>query len=230
MLGICILLGIAILPVFLIGKYVYKKDVDKEPIKMVRRVFILGCISVIPALVFEMTFEHYFPSKYMVTDFEIFLSVFIGIALIEEFCKWFMVMFSVYQDKEYNDFYDGIVYCVFSALGFACIENILYVFKFGIGTGLLRAVLSVPSHVCDGIIMGYFLSCAKRESKKSKILESIYIVCSVIFPFLIHGMYDYFITIGDTSSVAAFFILVVLIYIICIYLISKVSKNDVRII
>ena len=230
MLGIYILLVIAILPVFLIGKYVYKKDIDKEPVKMLRRTFILGCISVVPAFIFELAFDHFFPSKYMITDFEIFLSIFVGVALIEEFCKWFMVMVSVYQNNEYNDFYDGIVYCVFSALGFACIENILYVFSLGITTGLLRGVLSVPSHVCDGIIMGYFLSCAKRESKKSKILECIYIVCSVLFPFLIHGMYDYFITIGDTSSTVAFFTLVVLIYIICIFLIKNVSKNDVRII
>ena len=62
-----------------------------------------------------------------------------------------------------------IVYAVFSSLGFACIENILYVLSGGVGIAILRAILSVPGHMCFGVIMGYFLSQAKVNQVKQYI-------------------------------------------------------------
>mgnify|MGYP002514454572 CR=1 FL=1 len=55
-----------------------------------------------------------------------------------------------------------IVYSVFVSLGFACFENILYVFaNQSIAVGISRGILSVPGHACDAVFMGYYLSMAK---------------------------------------------------------------------
>ena len=75
--------------------------------------------------------------------------VFVVIALVEEASKWFFVYKISYNHNEFDSLYDMIVYASFVALGFACFENILYVYSSGIVTGFVRAVSAVPGHVCE---------------------------------------------------------------------------------
>ncbi|MGQ9701154.1 MAG: PrsW family glutamic-type intramembrane protease [bacterium] len=68
------------------------------------------------------------------------------------FCgqKW------IYNQIEFDEVMDGIVYCVASSLGFATVENIIYVLDRGAGTGILRAFLSVSGYAffwcIDGLL------------------------------------------------------------------------------
>jgi len=48
-----------------------------------------------------------------------------------------------------------------ASLGFATVENILYVFQYGEIVGWLRAVLTVPMHALTAVIMGYYIGLAK---------------------------------------------------------------------
>ena len=118
--------------------------------------------------------------------------VFIVIALVEELCKWFFLYKISYNHSEFDSLYDMIVYASFVALGFACFENLLYVYSTGIVTGLVRAFSAVPGHVCDGILMGSYLSLAKINNLRGNHkLSKKYILLSIVIPMIAHGIYDF---------------------------------------
>ena len=166
------LIYIAILPVIFLLSYINKKDLEKEPRGLLFRVFVFGAISTLPICLVELVLGKFFPVDNLPTFGGTFVTVFITISLIEEFGKWIVSYLNVYRRKEFNHSYDGIVYCVFASLGFAAVENILYVLGSGFSTGIMRALLAVPGHACDGVLMGYYLSMAKlcevRDDKESK--------------------------------------------------------------
>ena len=96
-------------------------------------------------------------------------------------------MIFIWRDKNFDEYFDGIVYACFISLGFACVENIMYVVVNGVGTGIVRAMLSVPAHFLFGILMGYFLSLAKFTPEKRK----HYIFLGLLFAIVAHGLYDW---------------------------------------
>lgn len=151
-----ILFTISLLPVFLIGLFIYKKDKDKEPTKLLIKLFLCGIGSCILTLIVSMimnVFPIFSAGPSELNSIELFINVFIGVALVEEMSKWVMAYFVSYKDKDFDEFYDMIIYCVFVALGFAFFENLFYVYSGGIFTGITRALLAVPGHACDGVLM-----------------------------------------------------------------------------
>ncbi len=88
------------------------------------------------------------------------------VPVVEELLKFSMVALFVYRDKEFNEPMDGIVYATATALGFATLENIVYVFDLQtisslFITGSIRAILSVPGHALFAVFWGYGLGIAK---------------------------------------------------------------------
>ena len=107
----------AILPSIVILRLVYKKDIEKEPIKLLLGMFGLGIISCFVTLQLTDILELIFP--FLITEYEdglnfvqLFSYVFISVALIEEFSKWLFNYTVVWNNKHFNHFYDSIVYSV----------------------------------------------------------------------------------------------------------------------
>lgn len=229
-----LLLIISILPVYLVARYIYNKDNDKEPRNIIIKLFLGGLCGFVLTIVITLLFSLFFPSLLsdtIDTDLiSLFFHAFFGIALIEEFSKWVFVYIISYNSKEFDQIYDMIVYAVFVSLGFACIENIFYVFEHGFGTGIIRGLLAVPGHACDGVFMGYYLSMAKvceingnNESKKNNIFMSI------LIPVLLHGFYDYCLFSQRFLFIGLFFLFIISLYIIVIGKVKKVSLKNGKI-
>ena len=143
-----------------------------------------------------------------------------------------MVYFISYYHKEFDEIYDGLVYSVFVSLGFAFIENILYVLvNNSIATAIVRAICAVPSHACDAIFMGYHISVAKQQSiYKNKRQEKRHLLLSIIMPTLIHGIYDFCLLSGYKSLIIVFLIFVVVMYFISINKLHDMSSTNKKII
>lgn len=220
---------VAILPIILIGLYIYKRDRDKESSKLIFKLFIGGIASCFPAAMLESILGSFFPEMESIGFFQLLLYVFIVIAFVEELCKWLILYKISYNHKEFDTLYDMVLYASFVALGFACFENILYVMENGIVTGLLRAVTAVPGHVCDGILMGSYLALAKYNhvSGNDK-LSNKFKWMSLIIPVITHGIYDFCLFSGYPIFILIFVIFVVLLFIICIKKINNISKNDIK--
>jgi RsiW-degrading membrane proteinase PrsW (M82 family) len=109
--------------------------------------------------------------------------------LIEEFSKFIFVRWVLYPNKNFNEPFDGIVYAVSVSLGFAGLENILYVMNSdnGVATGFMRMFTAVPAHATFAVLMGYYLGRAKCEPGKSYLAWY-----GLLAATLFHGAYDYF--------------------------------------
>ena len=220
---------IAILPIVLIGIYIYTRDKEKESSKLIVKLFFGGIFSCFPAVLIGLFLGEFFPEMEQMSIIQLFIYVFIVIAFVEELCKWSILYKISYNHKEFDTLYDMILYASFVALGFACFENILYVMESGVLTGLLRAITAVPGHVCDGILMGSYLSLAKyNHVKGNDKVSKKFVWMSLIIPSITHGIYDFCLFLGHPTFLLIFVIFVIILFIICVKKVNSVSKNDVK--
>jgi len=229
------LMALAALPVVVILLWIYFKDKNKEPIGLLIKLFLSGFVSCILVLIVSRLLENIFP--FMDTDLkyktfvDVLLYAFVGVALVEEFCKWIMVYLIGYNDREFDELYDGLVYSIFVSLGFAFIENILYVvYTSSLSTAILRAVSAVPSHACDAIFMGYYISIAKQYHLRGKFkLEKKFLWLSILIPTILHGIYDFCLMSGYQVLVITFIAFVIFLYTISIRKLLLLAKNNKKI-
>ncbi|MGJ9456837.1 glutamic-type intramembrane protease PrsW [Oceanobacillus sp. CF4.6] len=174
-------LSAGIAPIVALMSFIYLKDRITEPIPLIVRTFLAGAI-----LVFPIMFIQYAITTENLSD-NSFIESFLHIALIEEFFKWFIFMFLIYQHSEFDNHYDGIVYAVSISLGFASVENILYLLINGIEYAFWRAFFPVSSHALFGIIMGFYFGKAKMNKHNRK----LNILLAFLLPFILHGIYNY---------------------------------------
>ena len=221
-----ILFILAVLPVILLASYIYKKDEHKEPMKLLRKLFGYGCLTVFPILGVELLFSNFITEEGLVDFIPIFIYYFICIGLVEEFFKWLVVRLYAFNDKEYDEVYDIIVYSVFVSLGFACIENIMYVFIYGAKTAILRAITSIPGHTCFGVIMGYYYSKAKvAQISNNKSVYQTNMWFSVLAPTIIHTFYDAILSyIAANGGFLLFVCFDIFMVVYCFDLVNKMSK------
>ena len=220
------LFKIAVFPVIFLLYFVHKKDPHPEQMKFLMKIFGLGCLSAIPVLFCEMFYDRVLQISDSYGSFALFWNTFWGIAFVEEIFKWIAMFAMSYRSKKFDETYDGIVYGAFSSMGFACIENLLYVvLGFSVVTGVLRAITAVPGHFCYGVIMGYFMSKARynKENGKSGI---IYILLSILIPTALHALYDYLILDDTGLNILIWFVLIIAMFISCFILIIRAAKNN----
>jgi len=184
------LIIIAITPIIALAMGTYLVDrYDREPWSLLLRVFALGALSVIPIMLIQRVLLsiNIFPGLLSIA-----YTAFIVAGLTEEFLKRAAVVYGAYNDKNFNEKLDGIVYSVFAALGFATVENIMYVvFRYtgNYYVGIMRGILSVPAHMLFGITMGYYLSLSKYTEDIK--LKSYYYKRSLIIPMILHGVFNF---------------------------------------
>lgn len=221
---------ISVLPIILIGLYIYEKDKEKEPLSLLLKLFIFGIISCFPAIVLGLFIGNYFLDINNMGFVQLFMYIFIAVAFVEEICKWFFVYRITYYHSEFDTLYDMIIYSSFVALGFACFENILYVQSLGLVTGIVRAVSAVPGHVCDGILMGFYLGLSKvNKVRGKKILSYKYIFLSILIPVVTHCIYDFCLFCGSNLFIIIFSIFLLSLINYCLNKVKLISNNDIKI-
>ncbi|WP_202080037.1 glutamic-type intramembrane protease PrsW [Caldalkalibacillus salinus] len=161
---------------------------DTEPVAIVGRLFVLGVLLVFPVMVIQLTIQE-------ALQLPPFLEAFMNTALLEEFFKWFILMFFVFHHVVFNQHYDGIVYSVAVSMGFATMENILYLWVHGVDHAMLRALLPVSSHALFGVVMGYYIGKAKFNVPSTVMRK--YFFYSIILPVVLHGVYNYILILGQ---------------------------------
>lgn len=168
-------------PALALMSFFYLKDRITEPLPLIIRTFVLGAL-----LVFPIMFIQYAFAAEGITN-NSFVQSFFLVAFIEEFFKWFIFMYTIYHHSEFDAHYDGIVYAVAISLGFATVENILYLFTNGIEYAFSRALFPVSSHALFGVIMGFYFGNAKIKNIHNKWS----IAAAFFIPFILHGLYNY---------------------------------------
>lgn len=224
------LLIIAILPTIVLGWFIYKKDkFGKESYALLIKLFIGGIGATILTLIISAVLEGFFPvlknSSYK-NETELVLGIFGSVALVEEFSKWYFLKKITWKNKEFDHIYDAIVYAVFASLGFATLENIMYVITYNsLQTAIIRALVSVPGHVFDAIIMGTFYGEARKKKLDKKYnAMCINLILSILMPALAHGFFDYLLFLGTSKATIIFYVYVGILYIVSFITVNKVAK------
>jgi RsiW-degrading membrane proteinase PrsW (M82 family) len=223
------LMALAVIPGLLIIIYVYKKDkVEKEPIGLIMKIVFFGVLSCFAAGFLEQVESQFLP-QYPQGSVEYALTTsFCMAAFVEEIVKFLAMKIGSWRYPGFNYRFDGIVYGVSSAVGFAIYENINYVAMYGFQTAIVRAFTAIPLHAFCGVFMGVFYSYSKRASILGNNGAKIgYTLLSLLVPMLIHGTYDTFAFLGESGTIPLL-IFVVILYVASISLINNMSRADYR--
>lgn len=225
-----ILIAAAVIPAAFLMAKVYKSDrLDKESTQILWQMVKAGILAALLALVEEKILfavaGSLFPEES--TMYNVIL-YFVIVAGAEESSKYIFMRRATWNSPEFNCQYDGVVYAVFTSLGFALWENISYVLHYGFSTALVRAVTAIPGHACFGVFMGVFYGMARRCASESTSSSDVtkYNVLSILVPMLLHGAYDFIATMEETGSGWYFLIFTALLFFFAYRVTGKSSKED----
>ena len=229
----------AVIPPLYLGKKIYEMDlIEKEPVALLRRLFLFGAISGLIACLLEIVGDMLIGSIISNPHLYILTEVFIAIALVEEVCKYYFLKRITWKSSEFNYLFDAVVYSTVTSLGFAALENIFYVSSSGLGTAFSRALLSIPGHCIFGIYMGIYYGLAREADYHDDPGESA--SCrkkAILVPMILHGIYDYLLIAASFYSQAVsentgfillilFGVYVVVLDIVSIRKIKQLSRED----
>lgn len=174
----------AFLPALAWLVYVYRKDKhEPEPFGQILKVYILGMLATLPAIAVNMLGIRIFPQQG--SDFGQMAGMMFGVVgPNEELWKFLFVYLAIGRSREFDEPMDGVVYACTGALGFAGLENVLYVSQHGAGVVLLRAFTAVPMHFLDAAIVGY--AWGRRRFGHG----GIPVPLALALAALLHGLYD----------------------------------------
>lgn len=190
------ILLLAIVPALLLWVYIYGRDRKKEPVRLLLKALLYGVLAV------PLVFAIHFLLAWLGIDVQsnVFLRAFVSAALIEEGCKFYLLRKLIWRNPAFDERFDGIVYSVYVSLGFAIVENLLYLFVYtpetAFATGIQRALWAVPAHFLFAVIMGYYLSWAKFNPEHRK----NFLFLSLFLAVLAHGGYDLLLMLAEVIS------------------------------
>jgi len=185
-----VILFASLAPVFIILFYIYFRDkYEREPLGLLVKAVVLGMLVVLPIIFAERLLMSIMPPLGKIGSAA--YHAFVVAGTTEEVFKFLVLYLLVWRSPSFNEQFDGIVYAVFVSLGFAAVENVLYVMDGGIQTAMLRALTAVPAHALFGITMGYYLGIAHMYEE----LRKAYLWRAVLFPILLHGIYDFILMV-----------------------------------
>ncbi|MDM5333315.1 glutamic-type intramembrane protease PrsW [Ureibacillus composti] len=181
-----ILVTAAIAPGLALLSYFYlRNQMATEPRRTLIQSFILGALITFPI----MFIQYVLKEEGTITN--PFVSNVLLSSGMEEFFKWLIIFSFIYRHVEFDDPYDGLLYGAGTSLGFATVENLLYLLSFGIDSAFLRALLPVSSHALFGVVMGYYFGKSKF-AKNDKAVE--YLILSLFVPMILHLVYNSILT------------------------------------
>ena len=225
----------AIIPAIFLITRVYRTDrLEKEPKGLLVKLVFMGIASTMLALVAELIGEVvlyiFIPEENIIYHF---IRCFFIIGIAEESSKFLFLKWGSYKNSAFNCMFDGVVYAVTVALGFALLENIFYVLDGGFSTAILRAITAVPGHAVDGAFMGIWYGKAKQaQILGNKEEEKRNLRMAILVPAIIHGIYDFILFIdtenllGNLLVLGVFIIYVIILFVTTIIITKRIAKND----
>jgi len=197
------LVAVAVAPALALLLFFYARDrYRKEPLWQLLVTFLLGAAILIPAAVSSIALQRFTGWNSSTSNLlHLFLGALLIVGLVEEGWKFVVVRVYSYVQRDFDEPYDGIMYAVSASLGFATVENLLYVLGGGLRVGLLRALLAVPGHAFYAVLMGYFLGEAKFTA--TRLRSGLLQLSGLGLAVLAHGVYDFIVFSMDEKPLMA---------------------------
>ena len=224
-----ILIAAAVIPAIALLIYVYRQDkIEKEPLPLLISLVVYGIAATTIAKLLEragmLLLDAVLEPGSLPSQLILF---FVVVAYAEEGAKYALLKRRTWNDPDFNCRFDGVVYAVFVSLGFALWENIAYVFMYGLGTALLRAVTAIPGHACFGVLMGCWYGQARLQANlRDRTGSRLLLAMAVIVPALLHGAYDFLASLTEYYSSWYFILFVAALFLLTWRLVHRMSQRD----
>lgn len=220
----------ALLPAVVLMIFVYRQDkVEKEPAGLLALLFAGGLVAAGLSYFIESVVLKGSDLVYVMTGSQLLYAVSMAVlvGLTEEITKYVMLKKISWNHSAFDYRFDGVVYAVFVSLGFAGIENILYVMNSGMQAALLRAVTSIPGHTVFAVIMGIYYGRAKvwaargYEDRAKSFRQK-----AVINAAMFHALFDAMLLIGSILSLLLFLVVLLNVYRILLKTLREEAAMD----
>jgi RsiW-degrading membrane proteinase PrsW (M82 family) len=207
---------LSVVPAFGLAAYLWYADVTaQEPLGLLIATYLLGILFASFAGILNPVLGSYASTLGsgfgMVPVFGTLALFFLVVGPVEETVKLLAVRLHAYRDERFDAVIDGAVYGAIAGLGFATIENALYITQnvgsvpgmsnlIGQGSGITTVrALAGPGHVIYSAFAGYYLGLAKfnREQAGPIVIKGITIAA------IIHATYNTAVTVVVPSIAAA---------------------------
>ena len=210
-------IALAVGPAILLLLWAYRRDTARpEPRRLVLGAFGLGIVAVAVAIVVGLAFEplaQLFSGAWRVAYRAYFVAGF-----LEEAAKLAVVLFFVARHKEFDEVADGMVYTMAASLGFAVVENAMYLAEPSTVL-LIRGITAVPLHATAGGVMGFFVGMSRIEGRGSSLT-------GLLAAVILHGSYDFFLFTGGLVSFATIPLLVVALVVVSLLFRHAVKRDQ----
>ena len=224
-----ILVTAAVVPAVWLLIKVYRVDrLDRESRPLLLSLVLYGILATFLAMLAERV-GSFVLGIFFREDGRLYnlLLYFVVVGGAEEGAKFILLRRRTWQSPEFNCQFDGVVYSVFVALGFALWENIGYVLMFGLRTAVLRAVTAVPGHACFGVFMGVWYGMAKRAERAGDMEKATrYQRTAFLLPLVLHGCYDYIASLSRSGASLLFLVFIAALFFLSYRLIVRSAQND----
>jgi RsiW-degrading membrane proteinase PrsW (M82 family) len=204
---------LGLLPSFIWLSFYLKEDLHPEPKKMILKVFLMGGLITIPVFFVQIGFNRLLELTNLDPAILALVHWFLIIALSEELFKYFVFRVNVFDNYNLDEPIDAMIYMIVGALGFAAVENILYLYSSSgpiplpfdqtITTTLVVAVVRFAGatflHTLCSAMIGYGLAMSFCRVKRKYMPLILGIIVAVFF----HGLFNYaLITFGGSIQIA----------------------------
>ena len=208
-----IILLTALLPIAVLGFYIYRKDKKSpEPIGQLLKALLFGVLSIPLALCMARALGLLGAYPAEVTDVVgAIKTAFFAAAIPEEVAKFVLLWLLLRKNRYFDEKMDGIVYAVCVSLGFAAVENVMYLVSNSeafVSVGIARALFAVPGHFCFGIAMGYYYSLARFYPGASSKTKALVLAA----PIVIHGLYDSILFVSSVTPAISGLLTIVFLF------------------
>lgn len=212
-------INLALLPSIIWLAWFLRKDSHPEPNSQVVRIFLWGAAATLPALLLELGLAKILDVWALPLFLSSFLTIFVGVALVEEIFKYLVIHLKVLRSPEFDEPIDGMLYMIIAALGFAAVENLLLFFKPGIFVepfdplllSLVRFLGATFLHALSSGLVGFFLALSLFHQKN----HLPYLSLGLVLATLWHGFYNF--AIIEIRGPLKFFVLLAAILALALF-------------
>ena len=201
-----------ILPSVVWLSYYLGKDLHPESKLVILRIFLWGAFATVPVYFMQLGLANLLESAtaiYGLSDVVVaIINWFLVIAFAEEIFIYLIVRVKIYNDPELDEPLDVMLYMVVATLGFAALENILYLFNPGqmsffeavsniLALSAVRFFGATLLHTLSSGVLGYFMAISCCESKTIKKLGLLFL--GMFLAVGLHGFYDFSLMFFDSD-------------------------------
>jgi len=185
---------------------------DPEPKRVIIGSFLFGALSAIFAIPFQGFFALVFPAASILVGIIVF-------ATVEELAKFFSIQISALKDSANDEAIDPVVYMLTAAIGFAAMENTLYLIDYLNDFDLVNSFLergkrffgATLLHTVSSVIVGISLTLSYGKRKKWR---PLFLPIGMVSAIALHALFNIFVTGTGTQGVLFGFMMIWIAFIV----------------